>query len=191
MKITIRKERKAVAPVIATLLMIAVAVAMSVIIFMWSQGFLSNTSNATGGQQGAQNQAAQSPISVESATFVAWSSTASTTATIVIRDVGAVGVTIGTVTISGGSANTGLTQPITFTVPATGGGTVNVVAKTTTGISALTDVDAAIGKGNALTLTITFTTGTTTGYKLASGDTINVKATTNVGTFSQISYTVP
>jgi len=69
-KIKNRKgNKRGVAPVLATLLMIAVAVAMSVIIFMWSQGFLSGTSGAAQSQTSQQNVAAQSSISLETIAF--------------------------------------------------------------------------------------------------------------------------
>src|SRR3990172_7857215 len=84
-------KRKAVAPVLATLLMIAVAVAMSVIIFMWRKGFLSQTSSSTGSQQGAQNQAAQSSIAIEVATF----DLTTNSSTVIVRNVGAVSISIG------------------------------------------------------------------------------------------------
>ena len=64
-----RAGRRAVSPVLATLIMVAVAVAMSVIIFTWSQGFLSQTGEAASAQQAAQNVAAQSGILIEAATF--------------------------------------------------------------------------------------------------------------------------
>src|SRR3990172_11988450 len=102
-------KRKAVAPVLATLLMIAVAVAMSVIIFMWSQGFLSQTSSSTGSQQGAQNQAAQSSVNIETALFKL--NTTNTYAngtesnhgrmTLIVRNVGSVAVTVGSITVTG------------------------------------------------------------------------------------------
>ena len=79
------QRRRAVAPVLATILMIAVAVAMSVILFMWSQGFLNNTSSGTGAQQGAQNQAAQSSLSIEQQVMTAGSSE---TITLIIRKSG-------------------------------------------------------------------------------------------------------
>ena len=47
--------KKAVSPVLATLLMVAIAVSMSVIMFTWSQGFLSTTSEASSSQQQSQN----------------------------------------------------------------------------------------------------------------------------------------
>jgi flagellin-like protein len=80
--------RRAVSPVLATLMMVAVAVALSVIIFTWSQSFLSQTSEAASGQQAAQNIAAQSGILIESATF------SDTTATVYVRNVGTTTVTV-------------------------------------------------------------------------------------------------
>jgi flagellin-like protein len=104
------KSKKAVSPVLATLLMVAVAVSMSVIIFMWSQGFLSTTSEAASSQQQAQNVAAQSSIAIESVQFTDaeyWDEDASpeTSGTlysdraikIVVRNVGSSKVTIGQV----------------------------------------------------------------------------------------------
>jgi len=81
-----RAARRAVSPVLATLMMVAVAVAMSVIIFTWSQGFLSQTSEAASAQQAAQNIAAQSGILIEAATF------SSSSGSITIRNVGKVQV---------------------------------------------------------------------------------------------------
>ncbi|MHC1586632.1 MAG: archaellin/type IV pilin N-terminal domain-containing protein [Candidatus Hecatellaceae archaeon] len=60
---------KAVSPVLATLLMIAVAVSMSVILFVWSQGFLATTSEAASQQQQAQNIVTQSQIAIEAVQF--------------------------------------------------------------------------------------------------------------------------
>ena len=86
-----KMAKRAVSPVLATLMMVAVAVAMSVIIFTWSQSFLSQTSEAASGQQAAQNIAAQSGILIESATFTTGSSSVDVT----IRNVGKVTVTLG------------------------------------------------------------------------------------------------
>jgi hypothetical protein len=85
--------------------MIAVAVSMSVIIFMWSQGFLSQTSESTGAQQGAQNQAAQSSIAIEAVLF----DTSSAKVTVVVRNVGSVAVKLGNVVVTGISSNAGFT----------------------------------------------------------------------------------
>jgi flagellin-like protein len=91
-------SKKAVSPVLATLLMIAVAVSMSVIIFMWSQGFLATTSEAASSQQSAQNIAAQSSISIE-AVYMDTSHT--DRLDIIARNVGTVKEKIGAVYIEG------------------------------------------------------------------------------------------
>ncbi len=181
-------KRQAVAPVLATLLMIAVAVAMSVIIFMWSQGFLSQTSSATGGQQGAQNQAAQSSISIETATFnTATSGTCATSvnnpcATIIVRNVGAVSVTLGSVLLQGSSSNSGFKISITdTTLPLTAASNGLCVPPTTTPAQ----TTCAGPKGTAITISEGVLTG------LTSGDVINVKVSTTVGTFAQAQFTVP
>ena len=128
------RKRKAVAPVLATLLMIAVAVAMSVIIFMWSQGFLSNTSSATGSQQGAQNVAAQSSINIESTTH-----SFPSTLTLYIRNVGSVSVTLGQCILSGISSNVGFRDSAIqtiFTASTISKGTSTSATITTSGIIA-------------------------------------------------------
>jgi flagellin-like protein len=84
--------RRAISPVLATLMMVAVAVALSVIIFTWSQSFLSQTSEAASGQQAQQNIAAQSGILIESATFNTAASPP--TATVYVRNVGTTTVTV-------------------------------------------------------------------------------------------------
>ncbi len=183
MKMRYGKDRQAVAPVLATLLMIAVAVAMSVIIFMWSQGFLSQTSSATGGQQGQQNVAAQSSVSIESATF-----TIGTTgsASIIVRNVGAVSITIGSILVQGSSSNSGFqgsALAASFSTSTTTVTTFTASSATCTTSSLLTACGSS--KGQSITISVTGLTN------LASGDVINVKVTTNVGTFAQSQFTVP
>jgi flagellin-like protein len=92
-KMAKKVAKSAVSPVLATLMMVAVAVALSVIIFTWSQGFLSQTGEAASGQQAAQNIAAQSGILIESATFSGVGG-ASPTATVYVRNVGTTTVTV-------------------------------------------------------------------------------------------------
>ena len=116
------RKKKGSAPVLSTLLMIAVAVAMSVIIFMWSQGFLAGTSGAAQSQTSAQNVAAQSGISIEGVgwgiskdglTVVSINQTTTGDATvtnntssgneyvrIAVRNVGGIGLSIGGVAIN-------------------------------------------------------------------------------------------
>ena len=97
-----RKGNKAVSPVLATLLMIAVAVSMSVILFMWSQNFLASTSQAASSQQQSQNVAAQSSIAIEAVQFTDAEDDAGNTLTngsdktvkIIVRNVGSSKVTL-------------------------------------------------------------------------------------------------
>jgi hypothetical protein len=185
--------KKAVAPVLATLLMIAVAVSMSVIIFMWGQGFLSQTSESTGAQQGAQNQAAQSSIAIESVLFDA----ANNKTTIVIRNVGAVAISIGSISITGISANAGFTGYITVSIPSSGTIDTNYISKSS-GATITVEPDTAssyqnIAKGDSLTVSITASQSGTAANDndIKSGDVITIKVTTTAGTFAQASYTVP
>ncbi len=154
-----QNKERAVAPVLATLLMVAVAVAMSVIIFMWSQSFLAQTSESTGSQQGSQNQAAQSSISIEAVLF-----NADDTATILIRNVGGISTSLGSITVSALSNNDGFNS--------------NFIK-----LTGFTEPNLGKGEGTAET------TDELTG--LASGDVITVKVTTTAGTFAQATYTVP
>ncbi len=116
------RKRKGVASILSNLLMIAVAVAMGVVIFMWSQGFLGGTSAAAQSQTSAQNVAAQSSISIEGVgwgiskdgiTFVSINQTTTGDATvtnntssgteyirIAVRNVGGIGLSIGAVAIN-------------------------------------------------------------------------------------------
>lgn len=157
-----KRSRKAVAPVLATLLMIAVAVAMSVIIFMWSQNFLSQTSESTGSQQGSQNQAAQSSISIENTLFNTLGN-GTKEATVYIRNVGAVSVNPAMGVASGISSNAGFKSQVT-----------NATSSTNSPL--------AKGAGSSMKFHLT---------GLISGDTVTFKVTTVVGTFAQATYTVP
>jgi flagellin-like protein len=91
------RSKRAVSPVLATLLMVAVAVSMSVIIFMWSQNFLSTTSEAAHRQQQAQNIAAQSQIAIENVRFYTTDGTKKID--VVVRNVGRVDVTLSNIYI--------------------------------------------------------------------------------------------
>ncbi len=189
-------KRKAVAPVLATLLMIAVAVAMSVIIFMWSQGFLSQTSESTGSQQGSQNQAAQSSISIEVATFkLNTTSPGSTNAaheniTMIVRNVGAVAVSLGSVTITGINSNAGFKGSVQASVSGTSLGAVTASDGSAWAKAGTSTSLASIAKGTSVTVSLGSgaSRGTT---DLTSGDAITIKVTTGVGTFAQATYTVP
>ena len=157
----LRKQKKAVSPVLATLLMVAVAVAMSVIIFTWSQGFLSQTGEAAAAQQAAQNVAAQSGIFIETATFTTdnddnWDDSM----TIYVRNIGTVSVKVADIYVTGPTTNAGFKG------------------------SSVISVDTVLQRGSD-------TSGSLSNVLLKSGDVITVKATTSVGTFAQATFTVP
>ncbi|MBI2184250.1 MAG: hypothetical protein HYU39_04740 [Thaumarchaeota archaeon] len=182
----------------ATLLMVAVAVAMSVIIFMWSQGFLAQTSEATGSQQGSQNQAAQSSISIESSLFVAAASTdtnAKPKITVIVRNVGAVAITLGSISITGVSSNVGFKGNLLYTWTTSASTDITETSGTWT-IAAATDIssEVLVQKGSSVTLALT-ESGTalasTDDTYLSSGDTVTIKITTAAGTFAQSTFTVP
>lgn len=175
-------KRKAVSPVLATLLMIAVSVALAVVIFTWSQGFLSSTSSAVGTEQGAQNIAAQSQVAIENVI----TDPSANTIEIIIRNVGSVSATIGSIQIQGIPANAGLNKSVAIVVPSSG----TITAPT--GVSSISPNTASsytLPKGSSLDVTVTFTGAT--GYDLISGDFITVKVPTTVGSFAQYSVTAP
>ncbi|MCD6511121.1 MAG: hypothetical protein J7K45_00815 [Thaumarchaeota archaeon] len=170
------RKRKAVSPVLAVLLMIAVSVALAVVIFTWSQGFLSSTSGAIGTEQGAQNIAAQSQITIENVV----PDTSAKNITLVIRNVGSVSVSIGSIQVIGLPSNSGFSGSGYVTISSSGvntGGDVSAVDPSSAS-------SYTLSKGSAVTVALNLN-------NLASGDFITVKATTTVGSFAQYSITVP
>jgi flagellin-like protein len=155
--------RRAVSPVLATLMMVAVAVALSVIIFTWSQGFLSQTGEAAQSGQQAQNIAAQSGILIESVTFTTNNDNVpDDSMTILIRNVGSVTVEPALAIATGRPTNSGFTGSATTT----------------------TFTPSSLPKGGSATATIS-------SVLIKSGDVITVKVTTTAGTFAQATYIVP
>lgn len=166
-------------------MMIAVAVAMAVIIFVWSQGFLSQTSSAAGGQQSQQNIAAQSSVSIDSATFTATNcGTTACTATIIVRNVGAVAETLGSLLIQGTPSNTGFQQSAICT--SISGSSASCSGD---GTSAVIITSGSLSKSSAAVLTFTFGTGSN--QYPASGDIMTIKVATTAGTFATQQFTVP
>ena len=197
-------------------MMIAVAVAMSVIIFVWSQGFLSQTSSAAGGQQSQQNIAAQSSMSIEIATFTTGNANTGTQGagytcrgtndgspkmTIVVRNVGTVAETLGTLVVTGTTSNAGFTGQITIaaitSTANTGGSMAAVSSFSDSGGSAAFSYStstATPAKGTAATIVVCNTSPnsfTLTKNSLASGDLLNIKVTSTAGTFATQQFTVP
>ncbi len=170
-------KRKAVSPVLATLLMIAVAVALAVVIFAWSQGFLSSTSSAVGTEQGAQNIAAQSQITIENVIPDA----SSNKTTIIIRNVGSVTVDVSSIQVIGLPSNSGFKDSGYVMIDSSGASADGTYVKAVDPSSASS---YTLAKGSAVTVVLTLN-------NLESGDFITVKVTTTAGSFAQYSITVP
>jgi flagellin-like protein len=190
-----KPSKKAVSPVLATLMMVAVAVALSVIIFTWSQSFLSQTSEAASGQQAAQNIAAQSGILIEAVVLTPSGSTANGSATIYLRNVGAVAVMPGQIAVIGRSTNTGFNQsiPQLFTSGTTSYTYTYTSGANTRSLSINLTPATPLSKSAGAIITVNFAKDNAAGkgWKLLSGDVITVKVTTTAGTFAQGTYTVP
>jgi len=183
-----RAAKRAVSPVLATLMMVAVAVAMSVIIFTWGQGFLSQTGEAASAQQASQNVAAQSGILIESVPTKQWKSgTQNGNITIVVRNVGGVSVTLGTVQITPLKSNSGLNSSLT----ATYNSTTTQWNTGTTGVNATSSSTQPISPRSTYTLYIIFNNSTAPqGYRPLIGDVFTVKVITTAGTFAQGTYVI-
>ena len=212
-----RAARRAVSPVLATLMMVAVAVGLSVIIFTWSQGFLSQTGEAASAQQAAQNIAAQSGIIIESVTFKGGTvGRDNDTVTVHIRNIGSVSNTIGSITIMGRPDNTGMKGSLTLLVNTTGTNVKVTAIPAASGTlddrnTATTDIEGVLVNGNEVTddeedsdanalkniakgagvSVLIDLQGDATGYNIEPGDVITIKVTTQAGTFAQATYTVP
>ena len=184
-------KRKAVSPVLATLLMIAVAVALAVVIFTWSQGFLSSTSSAVGTEQGAQNIAAQSQITIEN--VIADSTSGSESVKIMVRNVGSVTVNVSSIQIQGMPSNSGFKNFLTALVNSSSTG-IQTVKPDGSGVYpdnfTTSSGSYTLSKGDGTVITVKLSSANT-GWKPASGDFITVKVTTTAGSFAQYSVTVP
>lgn len=86
-------SKRAVSPVIATLLMIAIAVAASIIVYVWSIGLL-------GGLMGGGGSQVKEQIIMEA---YDWTSGAGSTPKVVLRNVGSTAVTLASAYIGGTS----------------------------------------------------------------------------------------
>ena len=143
-----KKARRAVSPVLATLMMVAVAVAMSVIIFTWSQGYLSQTGEAASRQQAAQNIAAQSSIIIESVRF----DTTNNKIYVYVRNIGSVAVQPALAVATGYPTNSG------FKTSSTANYAGSPLAKGGLGTF---EIDASgLQSGDVITIKVTTTAGT-------------------------------
>jgi len=95
-------NRRAVSPVIATLLMIAIAVASGTLVYVWSMGIV-GTLQSSGGQQTKQQ------LMME-----AYQATGTTTWTFNLRNPGSATLTVAAVYVSGTSCTTFTPSPFTL-----------------------------------------------------------------------------
>lgn len=136
-------RKRGVAPVLSTLMLVAVAVALCTIFFSWSQSFLSQTAEASSSQMAALNIAARSGILIDHVVF----NTAQHQATIYVRNVGSASVTPDTYSYSvyGYSSNSGSTG----------------ISPLNPGQSAsFTVTDSQIASGRVFSIRVTTTAGT-------------------------------
>lgn len=96
----LKVKRKAVSPVIATLLMIAIAVAAAILVYVWSMGLV-GTLQGTGGQQTRE----QLILEAYDATGSTW--------TLYMRNVGPTNSTISAVYVEGTPVTVGGTTSLT------------------------------------------------------------------------------
>lgn len=105
-------HRRGVSAVISALLMVAIAVSLSAALFVSTSGYLSGLTNNIGSNQPGQNKAAQSILTIEN--YVAKTYTTGFAANptngyveLFVRNVGAVSLTLGSVTITAPPTNGG------------------------------------------------------------------------------------
>ena len=115
-----RVSKKAVSPVIATLLMIAVAVAASVIVYVWSAGLLGTLMGGGGAQVKEQ-------LTVESYNWT------STDLEIYVRNVGSSALTVASIYIGGANCTFASDTSDTIGVGSSERFTVNPVGTPSTG----------------------------------------------------------
>lgn len=166
-----------------------VILGVGILALLLSPAFLTLTPTSAGGQQGSQNQAAQSSITIETATFV--TGTTSAKMTLIVRNVGAVPVTLASISVTSASSNLGFRGDILVAIPLSGSVTVLASegiawAVSPSGVSSYQNSP----KGSAIA--VTFEGPASPGNtKLAPGDSISIKVVTTVGTFATSQFTVP
>ena len=183
------KGKRAVSPVLATLLMIAVAVSMSVILFMWSQNFLASTSEAASSQQQAQNVAAQSSIAIEAVQFTEdtnWDADGDNDATndndgivIVVRNVGTSKVTVGGLYID----STPIALPSSYDTTLSWPSSENNADWVAYDSSHNAQSSAEVPPGGYAKIQVA--------YDWTAGENYIIKVTTTVGTFAETVVTAP
>jgi flagellin-like protein len=136
-----RKATKALSPVVASIILIAVTVAVSVVVAAWMGGM-------TIGLMGNAEQ-----VSVTDYSF----NPAGTIVTFTVRNTGTAAITISSATIDGANCTT--TSPVL-------GGTAASVAKGATGTFALTNPNGAFNAGAQYAIKLVTAKGTTVPYTI-------------------------
>ena len=141
------KSKKAISPVIAVLLMVAIAVAASILVYVWSMGLV-GALQGTGGQQTRE----QLIVEAYNAKTFPW--------TLYIRNVGPTNVQVSAVYVEGVTANFG--GATTLIPGATGSLTLTFATGTGAG-------QVSINPGAAYTVKIVTTSGAVFSYSVIAG----------------------
>jgi flagellin-like protein len=139
----LRVNGRAVSPVIATLLMIAIAVAAAILVYVWSMGLV-GTLQGTGGQQ-----------TREQLIMEAYDATDLTTWLLYLRNVGPTNINVAAVYVEGTPAHFDLDPPGTITP----GGSANLKL----------EVPFTPTSGAAYTVKIVTTSGAVFSYSVIAG----------------------
>jgi flagellin-like protein len=146
MKVLDRKlNRKAISPVIATLLMIAIAVAASILVYVWSMGLVGSL-QGTGGQQTREQLIMEA--------YVATNTTKGETWTLYMRNVGPTTAKVAAVYIEGISADF---SPTDFSLTPGGSGQLTVT------------LPMNVNPGAAYTVKIVTASGAVFSYSVIAG----------------------
>jgi len=171
-------KRKAVSPVLAVLLMIAVSVALSVVMFTWSQGFLSNQVSAVDSQTSEVSTASQSRVMIE----LAYADSSSDKVIIFVRNIGTITTEIGSVIIEGHPNNYGFKDRWVVLVDGS-------LTKMPSGISVSPDSASSYTLQKGASLKIEIDKGSTSA-DIQSGDYLLVEIHTKSGNVAQYGFTV-
>lgn len=181
------KVTRAVAPVIASLLMVAASVALLAIFSGFAGGLISTTSSALGAQSTLQEQVTISRLIITEATSQEYiSGSKDGNVTIFVRNVGNTAITLGRVVVSGYPTNTGFRSTIST---AFSGGSWS----TPTGLT-VTAAGGTLSKGAWISIVIVWpkTGGFTVPPNAPSaGDVLAIKATGTGGLTDVVTIVVP
>jgi flagellin-like protein len=145
------KNRKAISPIFATLILIAIAVIAGVVVYAFTSGYLSTMTNNT--------NAAQEKVTVQgvdATTHVVYAQNMASSGTVTINSAivkDSAGNIVGTPDTTGGSLNAGELSPISFTAP-TVAGSYTVTLTSTNGGSFVSPSFTVTGTNNQNVLSL-------------------------------------